>query len=286
MRDGETQPTTHVRGSRLSLDGVVHHGAVGFAVGVTALATATLLRPRAGYTSPQPLLGALSLGAGLGVASLGLVGLVAHIRSLDSLSFAALCRSATAWRSLGVVVFIFVTSAIAPRIVHGVDVLTQNPGASLASKQADFRRWQQVVVPIVVSYTSDLKTDGVFVHGLPLEHPGQLLRALINSQRAVRHLRANLRLDSAQLPSRPELRHLTALLDRSLALGQQAQGRFRQAINYALRTSGSAAALRGRAKKLVALGLRQLGSSQSAMADFSFGANWLGGSLFAQTPAN
>lgn len=281
--DTERHPTPGAPGRESSLADAVRPVAVGVVVLVAALAFATLLRPRAGYASAQPLLFALALGAGLGVVSLVLIGAVARLARPGLRGRRSLRRSATAWPSMAIVVTIFVTSAAAPRVVHGISVLSRGGGVSRSSQQAAFRTWQQLVVPIVVSYASAVGKDAVLVHGLPRGHLRRLLRAVSASEAVLTRLGVRLRSDAAQLPARPELARLTTLLERSLASGQAAQRTLVVALGKALGVR-SGAGRRAWLERLLAGGLAQLRRSQAAMFSFSLEANKLGASLFVQAP--
>lgn len=251
---------------------------------VAALAVATLLRPAAGYTTAQPLLLALALGAGLGAVSLLITGLLARAVRAGREAHGSLWGTATGWPIIAIVVGAFVIAAAAPHVVDGIVRLTRDQGASRAAEQSDFRDWQQVVVPIVLSYTSALQKDAAFSHGFPRRRLRRLLGVLMGSQTKLEDLRRRLQSHTHGLRSRPELARLTASLDRSLALAQRAQRTLSEAVIDALRRFGTTATGRATVKGLAALGVSQLHSSQAAAYAFSLEANKLGASLFVPAP--
>ena len=247
---------------------------------IAALAVATVLRPRIGYATAPPLLGALALGAGLGVVSLLAAGLLTRLVFHRSGSFG---RAATRWPTAAVLVTLFVAAAAAPHVVAGVAGLTRGSGASRAPEQADFRAWQQTVVPIVVSYTSAVTRDVVFGHGLPRRHLHRLQTALTASGKTLENLGHRLASSTRRLRS-AELARLTRLLQQALALGGQAQRTLSAAVAGEVAPPAMTAARRARLKRLSASGVDQLRRSQATISAFSLQANRLGASLFAGAP--
>lgn len=260
---------------------VVRQGAVCAVVIVASLSFATLLRPHAGYASAQSLLVALAVGAGLGVATLILVGFVVRVLVSDRCDRASLRQVMTAWPSMAIVLIILVFAAAGPPVVRAIGVLAGGGGGSKASEQADFRRWQQTVVPIAVAYISAVGKDAVFAHGLPRIRDRGLLTALNNSEKTLARLRQDLASNTARLPSRPELERLTKLLERALTFGERAQQPLLLTAKGLMRGVRNAAG-NMLLRRLLARGFRHLQRSADAMAEFTGEANKLGGSLFVQ----
>ena len=253
--------------------------AVFVVVGVAAMASATVLRPRAGYTRIGPVLVASAAGAGLAVAALVAAGLVnRHRHGATSLRHAMI-----AWPGMALVLLIFVGVVAVPRIVAGTERLLEGAASSKAVEQADFSRWQQTVAPLAGAYISAVRADAVFLPGLPLHPTRRLLGAIRNTAARLAHLRELLAEHAARLPSSHGLSRFTNLLEQGLALANRAQRALLLAAEAELSDADTAGADR-RLRALRRRGLGQLRRSEAAMTAFSLGANKLGGSLFAQRP--
>ena len=237
-------------------------------VTIAALATATLLRPRSGYSSQLHLLGALALGTSTAVlVLLAAAAIVATVRKrrgrwAPPLRMVALAALAAA-----------LLLAAALQALHNAS-LEAAPARPAAA--ADFARWQQQVVPIVVSYIAAVRGDAAV-----LRHPPHDRVQTRRDQKLTREGAARLHHAATAVAAvgRTEfansgLARLTRLLQTSLALAERGQAAVAAAL--ALKRSsvpGRAALARAR------LDLRR---SQQAMASFTLQANTLGGQLNAQ----
>lgn len=252
-------------------------------VAIAALAVATLLRPKAGYTHTPPMLIAIAAGAGLGAASLLLVGLVICIVVRDGARRRTLRHAVTAWPTMTIVLIVFVGGAAGPRMARAVDVLVGGAGSSQAAERTDFSRWQQTVAPVTAKYISAIRKDGVFLRGLPRTLERGLPATLRDSARTLTHLHRLIADRAARLALNPELKRLTESLEQGLVSAERAQRPF-LLVAEGLRRGADSAAARGKLRQLRGQGLGQLQRAQNAMQTFSLGANKLGASLFAQSP--
>jgi hypothetical protein len=243
-----------------------------------AVAFATVLRPRHGYTSAHGLLVALTQGVGVAFGALVIAGaLTAVARRRHGSPWAAM----TAPRTLGIVLTVFVTAAVGSQIVRALRAeATQR--ASATAERADFRRWQAAVVPIVVRWMDTTRTDKVFVHGLPVTATAELPRRVHHSRQTLEALARSLAADSPRLPEGPQLRRLTGQLATALAMAERAQSSYALAL-----AAGQGVAPNGRASRarsLIERGNAEARRSLAIMETFSLDANQLGASLFVQNP--
>lgn len=253
--------------------------AVFVVVAVAAVAFATLLRPRTGYTRIGPVLLASAAGGGLALAALLAAALVIRHRH----GATSLRRAMMAWPGMALVLLVFVGAAAVPRVVAATEGLLEGTTSSNAVQQADFSRWQQTVAPLAGAYISAVRADAVFLPGLPLHPSRRLLGAIRSTAARLVHLRQLLAEHAAHLPSRHGLSRFTNLLEQGLAFANRAQRPLLLAAEAELGDADTVGANQ-RLRALRRRGLGQLRRSEAAMTAFSLGANKLGGSLFAQRP--
>ncbi len=151
-RDRPTHPGDGVRAVLLAL-----------VVALDAVAFATLLRPRHGYTSTHRLLIVLAVGAGAAVGALIVAGAAAAFRRRPDRS---LWSATTAVPTISIVLAAFVAAAVASQLVRAIRP-AGSQSAPAAAARADFQRWQATVVPIVVTWMHAIREDSAFLHGLP-----------------------------------------------------------------------------------------------------------------------
>lgn len=231
---------------------------------VAALATATALRPSAGFRSGLHLLGALALGASAAVlALLAAAALAAAARKRNG-------RQAPPMRMLAL-------AGLAAALLLGASVQALRTGGSTSTAPArsaaaaGFARWQQRVVPIVVSYVSVVRADGSLLRSPPRTGQ-QTFRAEARARADAATLR-NATATLARVPSADaSLDRLTRRLRISLTLAQRGHAAAAAAL----------AADAARRRSLLADARRALRNSQQAMAAFTLGANALGAQLNAQ----
>jgi hypothetical protein len=271
---GETRPTcpdNSVRAAFLTL-----------VVALNAVAFATLLRPRHGYTSTHRLLIVLAVGAGAAVGALLLAGAGAAFRRRPERS---LWSATAAVPTISFVLAVFIAAAVASQLVRAIrPAAGSQGGASATAARADFQRWQETVVPIVVQWMHTIREDSTFTHGLPSTPERALRRRVERSEQTFVRLARSLAADSPRLPQRPELRRLTNQLKTALAVARRAQRTYALALAAAT-PGGVARRLHGaRIQRLIARGNAEAQRSLAIMAAFSFDANKLGGSLFVGQP--
>jgi len=247
-----------------------------------AVAFATLLRPRHGYTSTHRLLVVLAVGVGAAAGAHIVAGAAATFRRRRDRS---LWSATTALPTISFVLAVFIAAAVASQIVRAIHPLAGSQGgASAAAARADFQRWQETVVPIVVTWMHTIRVDSAFAHGLPSTHETALRRRVDRSEQTFVRLARSLDAASLRLPQRPDLRRLTNQLQTALALARRAQRTYALALAAATR-GGVARRLHGaRTRRLIARGNAEVQRSLAIMAGFSFDANKLGGSLFVEQP--
>jgi len=248
-------------------------------VALDAVAFATLLRPRHGYTSTHRLLIVLAVGSGAAVGALIVAGAAAAFRRRPDRS---LWSATTAVPTISFVLAAFIAAAVTSQLVRAIRPAGSH-SASAAAARADFQRWQATVVPIVVTWMHAIREDSAFLHGLPSTRETALRRVARSEQTFVR-LARSLAADSPRLPQRPDLRRLTNQLQTALAIARRAQRTYALALAAATR-GGVARRLHGaRIRGLIARGNAEVQRSLAIMAAFSFDANKLGGSLFVEQP--
>lgn len=271
MRKGQLRNGPGVRGLVLAA-----------AVVLEAIAFATVLRPRHGYTGAHGLLVALALGVGVALGASIIAGAAtAAARRRPRSLWAATTRVST----LGVVLALFIAAAVGSRIVLALRQHPQQQSVpSNPAARADLQRWQATVVPIVVRWMDAIRADRAFVHGLPTTAVRELRLRVARSQRTFGQLARALAADSPRLPQRPALRRLTSELATALATAERAQTSYALAIGSASHTGF---ARRGRATQirlLVDRGNTETEQSTAIMYRFSLDANKLGASLFVAKP--
>ncbi len=246
-------------------------------VPLDAVAFATLLRPRHGYTSIHPLLVVLALGTGVGLAALTAVAAIVAIAANRARRSRISLWDAMTVRKMAIVLAIFVAAAVSSQLIRAI-----GPAATSQDNAAgaDFRRWQEQVIPIVVTYTSALREDRVLIHGLPPAAGSELRQRVARSEQTLSRLARTVAAEAPQLPARPELRRLTGRLETALALAVQAQRSYSLALAAAAHTTRRDVQVR----RLATRGRAELQRSQMTMAAFSFDANNLGATLFAGSP--
>ncbi len=237
---------------------------------VAALATATALRPARGFTSNLHLLGALGLGA-----SASLLALLAAA----ALTVAARRRSGRQAPLLRA--FALPMLAAALLLAASLQALRTAAAPSTAAVQssaaADFARWQQQVVPIIVSYVSVVRGDAALLRKPPRTLAQQLQgRKHVNvGTSKLRRAAATLAAAARTTATDARLVRLTRQLQTSLALARQAQ----VALATALARTAEGQPPR---RTLLAPARHDLRRSQQAMASVTLEANMLGGQLNAQ----
>lgn len=270
IADGERSAATEAR-KRASLNTLVLLVLAALAVVVAALATATALRPREGYTSSLHLLAALMIGASAVVLAL-LVLTTLVVSQKASRSRAPLLRRLT-------------LTAVAAALLLAASVQALHAGATpqaagSSAAAATFARWQRRVVPVVVAYASVIRADASLLRSLPRTR--QRIAAAQTRVAAGARSLARLRPPPARAgrlsPDEPTLPQLTRLLNRSLGLARQGQA----ALAAGLAALAAAPASRSAGRALIAESKRELRQSQQAMATFTVEANALGGRLNAQ----
>lgn len=233
-------------------------------VTIAALATATVLRPRGGFTSTLHLLAALALGASAALLAL-----------LAATAVAAIVRGRRGRATPPLPLLALAALAAALLLAASLQALrtADSPTATAAPSPAasEFARWQQQVVPIVVSYITIVRADATL-----LRRPPRTRSHLLRAEQRVRAGATTLRHDTAalaHLPSAdPDLTRLSRRLRTALRLAQRGQAKATAALS-------DAAAPR---RSLLAQARRALRSSQQAMAVFTLKANMLGAQLNAQ----
>jgi len=250
---------------------------------LAAVAFATLLRPRTGYTSTDRLLVVLALGAGTAVGALIIAGAVATLRRRGGER--SVWRAVTALPSMSFVLAIFIAAAAASQLVHAIRPASGTPGAaSAAAARADFRRLQATAVPIIVQWMDAVREDGAFAHGLPRAAAAGLGRRVDRSEHTLARLARSLAAAALRLPQRPDLRRLTAQLERALALARRAQRTFALVLAAATRVGGARAVRSAPIRQLIGRGNAEAQRSVAVMTAVSFEANKLGASLFVEQP--
>ena len=267
-RDRPTQPGNGVRAALL-----------GLVVALDAVAFATLLRPRHGYTSTQRLLIVLAVGAGAAVGALIVAGAAAAFLRRPERS---LWSATTAVPTISFVLAAFIAAAVASQLVRAIRP-AGSQSAPAAAARADFQRWQATVVPIVVTWMHAIREDSAFLHGLP-STPETALRRVARSEQTFVRLARSLAADSPRLPQRPDLRRLTNQLQTALAIARRAQRTYALALAAATRVGVARRLHEARIRRLIARGNAEAQRSLAIMAAFSFDANKLGGSLFVEQP--
>ena len=238
---------------------------------LAAVAFAAALRPHNGYASLDRLLLMLAIGAAAALLAIITLGTVRHARgSLSPWS------AMTSVSSLSFVLAVVIAAAVAPPVVH---VIRSRSAGNDSAARADFRKWQEAVVPVVVRWMDAVRTDKAFRHGLPKGPAVEVRRRVERSEQTLSRLARLLAVEAPRLPQRPELHRLTRRLEVALSLARQA-GR-----NYALalaarrlsKTVGHGGA--ERARRLVVRGNAELRRAAAIMRAFAFAANDLGGAL-------
>lgn len=248
-------------------------------VAVSAVAFATIVRPRHGYSSAPTLLAALASGVGVAVGALALVAVVtAAARRRERSVWTAV----TAAPTLGTVTALFVIVAAVSQLAPPLRTSNSQP-ASPRVARGDFQRWQTAVVPIAVSWMHAVRVARAFDHGIPDRGLIALRRRVIQAGRTLDRLGRTLAADAPTLPQRPRLRRLTAELETAVAFARRAQQDYVQALT----TGGAVAGARppssrvARQRALINAGNAAIRESLSIMTTFSVQANGLGTSLFA-----
>jgi len=273
--------TDEMRRASLRRRAGVHATAFALAVMLDAVAFATVLRPRHGYTSTNRLLIVLAVGVGVALVALIVAGAAAaHARRRHK----SLLAATTALPTLSFVLALFITAAVGSQIIGDV----RPPGGAHASPGArrDFQRWQATVVPIVVRWMDTIRTDRALVHGVPTSAGGGLRRQVDRSERTLAGLVRSLVAASPGLPQRLQLRQLTSQLETALAVARRAQRTYALALAAAAAAHGGVGhkARASRVRSLIDRGNAAAQRSVAIMAAFSVGANELGGSLFVEKP--
>jgi len=250
------------------------------AVALDAVAFATLLRPRYGYTSTHRLLIVLAVGVGAAIAALLLAGAAAAFRRRRDRS---LWSATTALPTISFVVAAFIAAAVASQIVRVIPT-AGSQGRSASAARADFQRWQATVVPIVVTWMHAVRADSAFAHGLPTTPETALRRRVARTEQTFARLARSLAADFPRLPQRPGLRRLTNQLQSALMVARRAQQTYALALAAAPRGGVTGRLDRTRIRRLIARGNAEAQRSLAIMAAFSFDANKLGGSLFVEQP--
>lgn len=269
MRRSSPRRSAGMRGAALVL-----------AIVLDAVAFATVLRPRHGYTSTHGLLVALAVGVGVALGALIIAGAAAVFPRRRHRS---LWEATTSLPTLSLVLAPFIVAAVGSQIVPALRA-SASKDASTTAERADFQRWQATIVPIVVTWMDTIRTDGAFTHGLPATAITELRSRVDRSERTLEGLARSLEADWPRLPQRPQLRRLTNQLETGLTVAERAQRTYTLAL--------AAAAYRGVARKgrasavrtLIDRGNEEAQQSLATMATFSLDANALGGSLFVERP--
>jgi hypothetical protein len=255
--------------------------AFAFVVVLVAVAFATLLRPRNGYTSTDRLLVVLTLGAAAAVGALIIAGAAATLRRRRG--DRSLWPAVTSLPSMSFVLALFIAAAVASQLLHAIRPASGSAGASAATR-GDFRRWQATAVPIMVQWMDTIRNDGAFVHGLPPGAATRVRRRVDGSERTLVRLAGSLAAAAPRLPQRPDLRRLTQQLETALAVAQRAQASYSLALAVASRDGSTRTPQRALIRRLVARGNGDIQRSLAIMTGVSPDANKLGASLSAEQP--
>lgn len=251
-------------------------GLLAATLALAAVAFAAALRPHNGYASLDRLLLMLAIGAAAALLAIITLGTVLHARG--SLP---LWSAMTSVSSLSIVLAVVIAAAVAPPVVHAIRARSAGNGSAA---RADFRRWQEAVVRVVVRWMDAVRTDKAFRHGLPKGPAVEVRRRVEHSERTLSHLARSLAVEAPRLPQRAELQRLTKRLVAALSLARQA-GR-----NYALALEArrpSKTVCHGgaeQARRLVVRGNAELRRAAAIMRAFAFAANDLGGALSSGSP--
>ncbi len=251
------------------------------AVGLDAIAFATVLRPRHGYTSAHRLLVALAVGLGAALAASIIAGAGTAFAQRRPRS---LWTGITALSTLGAVLALFIAAAAGSRLVLVLRPDSQRAAASTQAARTDFRRWQATVVPIAVRWMDAMRSQRPFRRGLPTTGINELRRRVDRADRTFGQLTRSLAADSRRLPQRPALRRLTSELTLALVIAQRAQASYERAIGSASHPRSTGPGRTRNIGPLVNRGNREATRSARIMYAFSLEANKLGASLFAQQP--
>lgn len=274
----EQEPTSGTDRSSSGPSTLVRAAALTLTVALDAVAFATVLRPRHGYRGADSVLLALALGVG---AALGALTIVAAIAALRRRPHESVWAATTALPTLGLVLVVFIAAGASSQVVQALRG-TASPTASTPAARADFQRWQGTVVPIVVGWMHAIRADGAFTHNIPAAALGGLRARVDRSQRTLDGLARSLAADSPRLPGRPRLRRLTIELEAALAAAQRAQQTYALALSEAANTGVDRKVGAAQVRALIDRGNAETRQSLSIMTTFSFDANGLGGSLFAE----
>lgn len=244
---------------------------------VDAVAFATILRPRHGYTSGPTFLAALADGVG---AALGALGLAAAAIALARRREPSVWRVVTAAPTLGTIVAVFVIAAAGSQLAPTLLPPSGPPAARAA--RGDFQRWQAAVVPIAVRWMHAVRIARRFERGIPARGLIGLRRKVIDAERTLDQLGRTLAAEAPSLPQRPRLRKLTIELQTAVAFARRAQHYYVLSLTPGARptprhSQGRVAGPRA----LVDLGNAAIRESLSIMTTFSLQANGFGTSLFA-----
>lgn len=266
-------------GSRSSLMSV-RAATLMLAVALDAVAFATVLRPRHGYRSADALLLALAVGLGAAVGALTITAAIAKSRRPRG---GSAWDAATAIPTLGLVLAMFIAAGAGSQVIRGLDGPATQAGSSEAAR-ADFQRWQGAVVPIVVGWMHVIRADAAFTRGLPATASSRLRGRVERAQRTLDALARSLAAEAPRLPRRPRLRRLTIELQTALAAAQRAERTYALAVSEAANAGADQKVRAARVRALLDRGNAETRQSLSIMTTFSFDANGLGGSLFAEQP--
>jgi hypothetical protein len=250
------------------------------AVVLDAVAFATVLRPRQGYRSATGLVVALAIGVG---AALGAIVIVAAVTVLIRHRKRSVWEVTTALPTMALVLVVFIAAGAGSQIVQALPGPASQAGSQQAAR-ADFERWQATVVPIVVGWMHAIRADRAFTHSIGAAAVGELRHRVDRSRRTLDGLARSLAAASPGLPRRLKLRRLTVELETALAAARRAQQTYMLALAVAAQggeaRTGRASALR----VLIDRGNAGMQESVSIMTTFSYDANALGASLFAERP--
>lgn len=243
------------------------------------LATATALRPAAGYRGRANLALALGLGFLAALAALVLVGLVVSLYRRPRRSPRALLRPAMlSYRTMGITLAFLLLGAAALQLgaLH-------TRGASARSAEhtrAAFQTWQLRTVPLILVYMQAVREDATLVHNPNQIRNTPALRTRIErTRRKLWLLRLPIQSNLSALT--PQLRTLTTELHRAVTLAAEAQTRYAAGLNRNARRTDHLTLRRDhRSLALLQQGTALLRQSQTLIRAMTLQGNLLGARLF------